>query len=56
MKVICNKAKTCRRECGAKTSHTDNHCEPCPFDTHAECVKVKVKTVLCYQGEEYEMK
>ena len=57
MKVICNKAKTCTldRLCGAKNSHEDSSCEPCPFDKRAKCVEI-TKTVLCFQGEEHYLK
>ena len=56
MKVICEKTKTCTRDpqCGAKVTHDSGHCEPCPFNKTAVCVEVK--TLLCFEGEEHEMK
>lgn len=42
MKVICTIRRRCIEAkdgmCGAATPHDPRYCEPCPFDTHAECV------------------
>ncbi len=41
MKVICIKAKTCSRYCGAKFPHDNRDCEPCPLDGRNFCRECK---------------
>jgi len=50
-KIVCNKADNCRFrkeelargfECGGAVPHTEDGCEPCPVDSTARCVPVKV--------------